>query len=140
MRPAELEAVILLWHEACEQTYTFLPDRPRADRRRHFEEAVVPACDLWVALEGEAIAGFLALKDAYIDRLYVHPEEQRRGVGTALLEHARALHPDGLQLHTHQQNTGACAFYEKHGFRAVRYGTSPPPENAPDVEYHWNRA
>jgi len=27
--------------------------------------------------------------------------------------------------------------YEKHGFIASRFGTSPPPESAPDVEYHW---
>src|SRR5687767_7326134 len=45
--------------------------------------------------------------------------------------------PDGLALHTHQENHAARAFYEKHGFRAVKFGISPPPENAPDVEYHW---
>ena len=27
------------------------------------------------------------------------------------------------------------AFYEKHGFRAVRFVVSPPPESEPDVEY-----
>ena len=29
------------------------------------------------------------------------------------------------------------AFYEKLGFNAMKFGTSPPPESAPDVEYHW---
>ena len=38
---------------------------------------------------------------------------------------------------THQQDVGACRFYEQQGFEGVRYGTSPPPESAPDVEYHW---
>jgi hypothetical protein len=27
--------------------------------------------------------------------------------------------------------------YERHGFKAVKFGTSPPPESAPNVEYHW---
>jgi ribosomal protein S18 acetylase RimI-like enzyme len=50
---------------------------------------------------------------------------------------AQELSPDGLELHTHQENTKARRFYEKHGFEVVRFGVSPPPESAPDVEYHW---
>jgi hypothetical protein len=30
--------------------------------------------------------------------------------------------------------------YEKHGFKAVKFGLSPPPESAPDVEYRWRPA
>ena len=59
------------------------------------------------------------------------------GAGTALLDEARRRSPGGLELHTHQQNASARAFYEKHGFEAVRFGISPPPESSPDVEYHW---
>jgi len=80
---------------------------------------------------------FLALKGSYVDRLYVDPAEQRKGWGRDLIEHAKALHPDGLELHTHQENHGARAFYESQGFVAVKYGLSPAPELAPDVEYHW---
>jgi hypothetical protein len=50
---------------------------------------------------------------------------------------ARELSPRGLRLFTHQANAKARAFYEKEGFRVVRFGTSPPPESAPDVEYAW---
>ena len=81
--------------------------------------------------------GFLALAGSYVDRLYVLPARQRRGVGERLLAHAKSLAPHGLELHTHQKNGKARAFYEKHGFAAVRFGTSPPPENEPDVEYWW---
>jgi hypothetical protein len=45
-----------------------------------------------------------------------------------------------LELHTHQENYAARRLYEQHGFRAVKFGLSPPPENAPDVEYHWRPA
>jgi len=54
-----------------------------------------------------------------------------------LIHHAKKLFPYGLELHTHQKNIAACRFYEKHGFVAVRFGISPPPESEPDVEYHW---
>lgn len=83
------------------------------------------------------IVGFLAINKSYIDRLYIHPDHQRRGIGAALIQHAQTLSPRGLELHTHVKNEAACAFYEKHGFVAVKYGVSPPPESEPDVEYQW---
>ena len=85
----------------------------------------------------EGILGYLALKGSYVDRLYVSPLQQRYGNGTALLKHAMERSPTGLELHTHQKNTQARAFYEKLGFVPVHYGISPPPENEPDVEYQW---
>ena len=57
--------------------------------------------------------------------------------GTRLIIFAKSLSPNGLELHTHQENRAARSLYEKHGFKAVHFGTSPPPESAPDVEYHW---
>src|SRR6185436_2028842 len=84
--------------------------------RGFFREVVVTTRDLWVAELGGRVAGVLALVGDEIDRLYIAPEAQHRLVGTALLEHAKALHPNGLTLVTHQRNTVACRFYERHGF------------------------
>jgi ribosomal protein S18 acetylase RimI-like enzyme len=74
---------------------------------------------------------------SYVDRLYVLPSFQRVGIGTTLIGHAEDLSPNGLELHPHQKNRVARDFYEKQGFKAVRFGVSPAPENEPDVEYHW---
>ena len=72
-----------------------------------------------------------------VDRLYVGVAWQGRGIGTALLDEARRRSPERVRLFTHQQNVGACRFYERRGFVPVRYGVSPPPECEPDVEYWW---
>jgi GNAT superfamily N-acetyltransferase len=85
----------------------------------------------------ERIVAFLAMKGSYIDRMYVDPLEWRKGWGTRLIGFAKILSPAGLELCTHQENHGARLFYEQHGFTAVRFGMSPAPERAPDVEYHW---
>jgi GNAT superfamily N-acetyltransferase len=77
------------------------------------------------------------MNGSYLDRLYVDPSEWRQGWGTLFIELAKTRSPQGLELHTHQENRAAHALYEKHGFKAVRFGISPPPESAPDVEYHW---
>lgn len=136
----DLEAIVRLWHETSNDTYGFLPtERGRTldDRRSFFLEHVAPRCTLWMALRNNELNGMLAISGHYIDRLYVHPASQRQGVGAALLEHARTLSPQKLELHTHQENRKARAFYEKHGFVATAFGTSPPPESTPDVAYQW---
>ena len=120
--------------------YFYLPEFQSLDQQRAlqvFQEAIVKECDVWVLVKEGAILGFLAMKGASIDRLYVKLTSQRRGVGAELLRFARALYPGGLSLHTHQQNFRARRFYEQQGFLPIRFGLSPAPESVPDVEYRW---
>jgi putative acetyltransferase len=138
--PEDEAAVVGVWHRSGRAAYTFLPTwRAFTIERARiaFREDILARCDVWVGTEDERVVAYVALRGSYIDRLYVDPLEQRKGWGTRLLAHARALHPQGLELHTHVENHAARAFYERQGFIAVRFGTSPPPESAPDIEYHW---
>jgi ribosomal protein S18 acetylase RimI-like enzyme len=133
-------AIAHLWRRAREQAF---PEFQRA-KGHTFEEDQVYFCDVilvnndvWVAeVNGEA-AAFMAIAGDFIDQLYVDPAHQRSGLGKTLLNHARTLSPEHLWLFTLQINTNGRAFYEKNGFRAVKFGVSPPPESEPDVEYHW---
>ena len=115
-----------------------LPHTPDEDRQ-HLLEAVIPTHRLFVAERAGVVVGFASLQGDALGHLYVAPEAQRRGVGGALLAHAKSLSPERLTLFTHRANRRARAFYEARGFRAVKYGTSPPPENEPDVAYEWTR-
>lgn len=144
--PDDLTDVIRVWHESKRVAYPYIAQErglTLADNDRIFREIILPRLPgdaLWVAEVAGEITGFMAIEGSYIDRLYIHPNQQRSGIGTALMARAMALSPAGLQLHTHQKNEQARAFYEKHGFRAVKFGISPPPESEPDVEYHWTLA
>lgn len=140
MTEADTEAVAGVWYRAGVEAYPYLPGWRAMTPELAltvFRGQIAAHCQVFVAEQGETIAGYLALKGSYVDRLYVDPVRQRAGIGRALLEHARRLSPAGLELHTHQQNQAARRFYEGLGFIAVRFGVSPPPESAPDVEYHW---
>ena len=57
--------------------------------------------------------------------VYVHPEYQRKGIGTALIKHientALSLNLEKLRLVTHGKAYWAIRFYEKLGYRAVSY-------------------
>jgi ribosomal protein S18 acetylase RimI-like enzyme len=140
MIASESRAVVELWHVTKKDAYPYLPlvqERTLEDDSRFFNEKVLTRCDVWVAEQEGQLAGFLAIQGSYIDRLYVLPDVQRVGIGAALIKQAMKLSPTGLELHTHQRNLAARSLYEKHGFVAINFGISPPPESEPDVEYHW---
>lgn len=140
-RPDDFEPLALLWRQAREQAF---PEFQRAkghsfeEDQAYFRDVILVNDDVWVAEIANLPAGFLAIAGDFIDQLFVAPAHQRQGVGWALLDHAKSLSPSGLRLYTFQVNANGRAFYEKNGFRAARFGVSPPPESEPDVEYHWN--
>jgi ribosomal protein S18 acetylase RimI-like enzyme len=139
-QPADAADVVAVWHRSGIAAYTFLPTWQAftlEQARGVFDRIIRPHCAIWVATLDERVVAYLAMKGSYIDRLYVDPLEWRKGWGTQLVHFAKHVSPGGLELHTHQENVVARAFYERHGFQAVKFGRSPPPESAPDVEYHW---
>jgi GNAT superfamily N-acetyltransferase len=137
---ADVADTVAVWHRAGLAAYTYLPTWQAFTldaARTVFREHVLPRCAIWVGtLDGRVVA-YLAMNGSYVDRLYVDPSEWRKGWGTRFVEFAKQVSPAGLELHTHVENVAARALYERHGFEAVKFGISPAPESAPDVEYHW---
>jgi len=110
---------------------------PDDDVRHHFATTVLPNTETWVAEEDGVIIGLLVLNGAWVDHLYLLPGETGRGIGSALVDHAKARRPDGLDLWAFQSNSGARRFYERHGFVAVAETDGDNEEGAPDVHYRW---
>src|SRR5258708_31798573 len=75
--------------------------------------------EIWRAEQGE-VGGFFGLKGDELSHIYVDPSLQSRGIGTALLDHAKSLRPERIELWVFQKNEAARRFYERHGFRLVR--------------------
>lgn len=139
-RKRDATDVATVWHRAGQAAYTYLPSWQALSLEMAqdvFRKVIQPRCTIWVGTLQDRIVAFLALNGSYLDRLYPEPSEWHHGWGTRLLQLAKELSPSGLELHTHQANRMARAFYERHGFVAVKYGVSAPPESMPDVEYHW---
>jgi GNAT superfamily N-acetyltransferase len=137
---SDQEEVVGVWHRSGIAAYTYLPTWQAFTLDQAamvFDNVIRPNCAIWVGTVDERVVAYLAMNGSYIDRLYVDPSEWRKGWGAQLVAFAMQLSPAGLELHTHQANHAARALYERSGFRAVASGTSPPPESAPDVEYHW---
>jgi GNAT superfamily N-acetyltransferase len=141
-RPGDFDAVTILWRVSREKS---LPEFQQTkghffyEDRDYFHDHVLKDDRVWLVELAHRPVAFMAMRGDFIDHLYVDPDSQNRGIGKALLDHARQLSPDHLWLYTLQINVKARAFYENNGFSAERFGISPPPENEPDVEYHWRR-
>jgi GNAT superfamily N-acetyltransferase len=139
-RPSDFDPVNDLWRRARVQAFPEFQARKghTADEdRAYFREVILAKNEVWVAEVDAHPRAFIAMAGDFIDQLYVDPVRQRRGIGRALIAHAKRQSPSGLRLFTLQFNANGRAFYEKLGFVVARLGVSPPPESEPDVEYHW---
>jgi len=139
--PDDFDETVAVWRASKRAAFAYVEAQQRwtlEDDAGHFRRVISVEYEIWLAEAEGRIVGMLARKGDFVDQLFVHPDLQRCGVGTALLRKAAELSPGGLRLFTFQRNLPARSFYEKHGFRAVKFGVSPPPENEPDVEYRWD--
>jgi ribosomal protein S18 acetylase RimI-like enzyme len=94
--------------------------------------------EAWVyELDGHVV-GFAVVHEADLDALYVAPQAQRRGVGSALFRRAQEARPDGFFWWVFRDNTRARRFYEALGGRCL-YETDGVgnEEKTPDARYEW---
>lgn len=117
----------------------YLPKLHTDDETRGFIRVVVfGRCDVCVAELDGRIAGFFAVHGEWLEHLYVDPAHHNRGIGSALLAHAKQLHPAGLRLWVFQRNAQARRFYERHDVTLVRLTDGRDnEEHEPDAEYAW---
>jgi GNAT superfamily N-acetyltransferase len=144
LRPAREEEIEPL-------TRLFIRARNEMDYLPHVpDEAAVPIAarireheEVWLAEENGRLLGFFGIEYSTIlgasvlEKLYVEPAEQNRGVGSALLGKAKELRPDELYLWVFQKNP-ARRLYERNGFALVRLTDGADNmEREPDALYRW---
>ncbi len=132
---ADIDAVCRLARTIWQRTYPALISQDQidlmlADRyapaalRAQFDDPLHAWRVAWLADE---IAGFahavLDGSDCKLDKLYIHPDSQRQGIGNALLRAiqnwSRQHGARRLWLQVNRGNAPAIAAYEKYGFRIV---------------------
>jgi GNAT superfamily N-acetyltransferase/chorismate mutase len=96
------------------------------------------AYDVWLATRGGEPAGYARFTSTWLDDLYVHPDHQGTGVGSALFELVASMRPAGFCLWVFESNEPARAFYRRHGcLELERTDGSANEEKAPDIRVAW---
>jgi diamine N-acetyltransferase len=98
----------------------------RYNRTHLLKEIADPAIEWWQACADGRRVGFASLiagndeATRKLDKLYVHPDAQRQGIGKALIEflaaRAKGAGCETLILAVNKRNEKAIAAYRKHGF------------------------
>ena len=138
--PAFTDDLVRLWRASFEDGVGIVDPNPIEGLKLVFLDKVVGANDMRVALRDNEIVGFIAATPESVSHLYVRIGCQRAGVGTRLLDWAKAQSNGSLWLYTFAQNTRACAFYQRSGFRDVGHGMEAPWPGAlelEDVRFEW---
>ena len=138
--PADLPAIAEVHIRARDASY---PAMPRSLHPPHEARAWVAgwdlaAYDVWVGETPDGLAGYARFDREWLDDLYVDPEAQGTGVGSALLDLVKAQRPSGFCLWVFEANEPARAFYRHHGLVDLeRTDGSANEEREPDVRMAW---
>ena len=137
-RAADGPALVELFHRSRAAAMPWLPVlHSTAEDSRWMVDNVLGRHQVWVADTADGPVGFGAVHGDLLGHLYVDPNWQGRGVGSALLDAARAGR-DRLELWVFQRNERARAFYQRHGFVLVELTDgSGNEERTPDARYAW---
>lgn len=94
--------------------------------------------EAWVAEDDREVVGYVRLTATWLDDLYVVPGHAGQGIGSALLDLAKAQRPGGFCLWVFEMNGPARAFYARHGLVELeRTDGSGNEEKAPDIRMAW---
>lgn len=130
-KAADWPRLMEIWAAAVRATHHFLSE----EDFNHFQEVIprntCPVSEVYLAAPesgpGAEAVGFISLSHpedkssptpspSTVEMLFVDPAFHRQGIGSALLDFARAKYP-ALLLDVNEQNPGALAFYQSYGFR-----------------------
>ncbi|WP_420136850.1 acetyltransferase [Sphingomonas sp.] len=121
-RPQDGQRIVEIWREAVDATHHFLSNADRIALEQQVG-GFLPYAPLSLAVDqDDRPIAFMLVADGHLEALFVDPAFHGRGIGTALLRHALAMHP-GLTTDVNEQNGQAIGFYERMGFG--RTGRSP---------------
>lgn len=94
--------------------------------------------DVWLVTVGDQVVGYARCTPTWLDDLYVHPDAQGTGVGTALFDLVTTLRPRGFCLWVFESNAPARDFYRSRGcLELERTDGLGNEEGAPDIRVAW---
>ena len=113
-----MEEALRVFRASCIASHPFLKPEfiQKAEQRMRERSLLEFETDV---LDDGGVRAFLCRTNSYIDALFVDPPYQKRGLGKALLDHAKAK-STVIHLSVFAQNPRALKFYQREEFWAVK--------------------
>ena len=124
-RPATPAAVARIYQRVARRGDAVAARSPHDGGARRVVRRRSSAGEAWVFEEDGVPVGYAVMQDDELHDLYVAPEAQRRGVGSALFAHVQAAHPDGFRFWVFRDNTRALAVLRRPRLRGRRRDRGP---------------
>lgn len=117
-KDTDLSDLLDVWYSASLLAHPFLDEAFFVRERNNIREIYLPNAETWVFEQEGVVVGFVALIGNEVGGLFGHADYHGRGIGRALMDHARSIR-NVLELVVFEDNKVGRAFYEKYGFRQV---------------------
>ncbi|MDH4764717.1 acetyltransferase [Pseudomonas sp. CBMAI 2609] len=112
-----------IWLRSVRATHHFLQESDIEELLPQLRDIYLPAVELWITVDAEDCPlGFIGLNENHVEMLFIEPDLRGKGIGRALLDHARSLRSQ-MSVDVNEQNPEAVGFYLHYGF--VQTGRSP---------------
>ncbi|WP_217473942.1 acetyltransferase [Stutzerimonas stutzeri] len=120
---ADYPLLLNIWLRSVRATHHFLQEADIEVLLPQLRDVYLPAVELWVEVNAEdSPLGFIGLNENHVEMLFIEPDLRGKGIGRALLDHARSS-CDQMSVDVNEQNPEAVGFYLHYGF--VQTGRSP---------------
>ena len=118
----DLDELLDAWFSASKVAHPFLGEEFFEQERKNISSIHLPNAETWVyELEG-VVVGFIALIGNEVGAIFVAADNQRKGIGRELMDHARSLR-EVLELDVFKDNNIGRDFYKKQGFTEMHEHT-----------------
>ena len=137
-RAEDEDAAIALWLETWRLAYPSIDFTARvAWWRERWRTELVPKAAIIVAEQAGAMVGFVTIDaEGYLDQLVVAPDHWGSKLGSALVDEAKRLSPEGVTLKVNADNLRAIRFYERSGFAHAGEDVNPESKR-PVLKMAW---
>lgn len=115
---SDLNGVLSSWENASKIAHPFLTEEFMDKERYNIPNIYLPNADTWVSEINGAIVGFIALLGNEVGAIFVEPEFQGRGIGSALMNKGKELHGN-LEVEVFKANSIGRKFYSNYGFKLL---------------------
>ncbi|MGA8884466.1 MAG: N-acetyltransferase [Acinetobacter sp.] len=120
IRKAEIDdtqVILQIWLAASIQAHDFILASFWQSELINMRDTYLPLAENYVIEENNAVMGFASLlrPDAFLAALFIAPEQQGHGCGSALIDFLKQQRRE-LHLSVYAENSASVGFYQKHGF------------------------